>query len=303
MLDRAAKLLLAGVCLAGATACDDGGPTSPTPTETMIAPASVIGRTVAITIGETHTRCTAPPGTVIHYYFEDADTLRGVRADGIFDYPTKAWSYTRTGARSAQIEITWANDGRSEIELVFSADDRGTFEQRDCVRTAAALWSPRGRSSRWRAACRSRVRGGRGAAGAPRSAARPRRPAWGHRWCGPGRDARRSTRCGSGRLSRMKSVRAGRCRRPESGSASSRSRCCERPAADVRRCRARSAAAARSTACRDLVVVEGNLLCDETRGPGLAAGQCPAVRTVKGGTVRDHDPLQNCRSSKATRRK
>ena len=123
--------------------------------------------------------------------------------------------------------------------------------------------------------------------------------------CGSGRDARRSTRCGSGRLSRIKSVRAGRCRRPESGSASSRSRCCERPAADVRRCRARSAAAARSTACRDLVVVEGNLLCDETRGPGpgLAAGQCPAVRTVKGRTVRDHDPLQNCCSSTATRRK
>ena len=44
----------------------------------------------------------------------------------------------------------------------------------------------------------------------------------------------------------------------------------------------------------DLVVVEGNLLCDETRGPGpgLPAGQCPAVRTVKGRTVRDHDPLQ-----------
>ena len=89
---------------------------------------------------------------------------------------------------------------------------------------------------------------------------------------------------------------------PESGSAGSRSRCCERPAADVRRCRARSAAAARSTACRDLVVVEGNLLCDETRGPGpgLPAGQCPAVRTVKGRTVRDHDPLQYSRSSKAT---
>ena len=48
------------------------------------------------------------------------------------------------------------------------------------------------------------------------------------------------------------------------------------------------------------MVVEGNLLCGETRGPGLAAGQCPAVRTVKGRTVRDHDPLQNCRSSKAT---
>ena len=44
----------------------------------------------------------------------------------------------------------------------------------------------------------------------------------------------------------------------------------------------------------DLVVVEGNL-CDETRGPGpgLLAGQRPAVRTVKGGTVRDRDPLQN----------
>ena len=131
----------------------------------------------------------------------------------------------------------------------------------------------------------------------------------GPRWCGPGRDARRSTRCGSGRLSRIKSVRAGRwcvpadVAGPRNGSASSRSRCCDRPAADVRRCRACSAAAARSTACRDLVVVEGNLLCGETRGPGpgLAAGQCPAVRTAKGRTVRDHDPLQNCRSSKATR--
>ena len=76
--------------------------------------------------------------------------------------------------------------------------------RRAAVRTAAALWSPRGMSSRWRAACRSRVRGGRGAAGAPRSAARPWRPAWEPRWCGPGRDARRSTRCGSGRLSRIK---------------------------------------------------------------------------------------------------
>ena len=132
-------------------------------------------------------------------------------------------------------------------------------------------------------ACRSSVRGGRGAARAPRAAPRSRRPAWEPRWCGPGRDARRSTRCGSGRFSRIKSVRAGRCRRPESGSANSRSRCCERPAADVRRCRARSAAAARSTACRDLVVIEGNLLCDETRGPGpgLPAGQCPAARVAE----------------------
>ena len=132
MLDRAARLLLAGVCLVGATGCGDGGtPASPTPTEPMIAPASIVGRTLAATIRQTHTRCTAPPGSVIHYYFEDADTLRGVRADGLFDYPTKAWSYARTGARSGEIEVTWENDGRSEIELMFSADDRGTFEQRD----------------------------------------------------------------------------------------------------------------------------------------------------------------------------
>ena len=132
MLDRAARFLLAVMCLGGATACGDGGPTSPTsPAETMIAPASIIGRTVTVTIREAHTRCTAPPGTVVHYHFENADTVRGVRADGIFDFPTKAWSYTGTGARSAQIEITWENDGRSEIGLAFSADDRGTFEQRD----------------------------------------------------------------------------------------------------------------------------------------------------------------------------
>ena len=107
MLDRAARFLLAVMCLGGATACGDGGPTSPTPpAETMIAPASIIGRTVTVTIREAHTRCTAPPGTVVHYHFENADTVRGVRADGVFDFPTKAWSYTRTGSRSAQIEIT-----------------------------------------------------------------------------------------------------------------------------------------------------------------------------------------------------
>ena len=132
MLDRAARLLLAVMCLGGATACGNGGPTGPTPpAETMFAPASLIGRIVTVTIREAHTLCTAPPGTVVRYHFENADTLRGVRADGIFDYPTKAWSYRRTGGRSAQIEIMWENDGRSEIGLAFSADDRGTFEQRD----------------------------------------------------------------------------------------------------------------------------------------------------------------------------
>ena len=132
MLERAARLLLTGVCLAGAMGCgDNGAPTSPTPTQTMIAPESIVGQTLAVTVRQTHTRCTAPPGSVIRYYFEDADTLRGVRADGLFDYPTKSWSYARTGARSGETEITWGNDGRSEIELSFSANDRGTFEQRD----------------------------------------------------------------------------------------------------------------------------------------------------------------------------
>ena len=130
-LDRVVGLLLAGVCLGGATACDDGGPTRPTPVETMIAPESIVGRTATVTIRETHTRCTAPPGSVIHYHFEDADALRAVRADGLFDSPVRDWSYTRTGARSAEIEITWEHDGRSEIELAFTADDRGTFEQQD----------------------------------------------------------------------------------------------------------------------------------------------------------------------------
>ena len=133
MLGRAARLLLVGACLGSAAACGDGSPTRPTPmpTETMIAPESIVGRTVAVTIRQAHTRRTAPPGRFIRYHFEDADTVRGVRSDGIFDYPTMDWSYTRTGARSAEIEITWANDGRSEIELAFSADDRGSFEQRD----------------------------------------------------------------------------------------------------------------------------------------------------------------------------
>jgi len=126
--------LLAGVCLGSATACDDGGPTRPTPVETvetMIAPQGVIGRTANLTIGETLTRCTAPSGSVIRYHFVDADTLRAVRVDGLFDGPASDWSYMRTGARVAQINITWEHEGRSEIELTFAAEDSGTFEQRD----------------------------------------------------------------------------------------------------------------------------------------------------------------------------
>lgn len=128
---RIAGGLLAGVCLGSATACDDGGPTRPTPVETMIAPESIIGRTATVTIRETRTRCTAPPGTVIHYHFADAETLRAIRTDGLFDGPARDWSYTRTGARAAEIEITWERDGRSEVELAYTAEDRGTFEQRD----------------------------------------------------------------------------------------------------------------------------------------------------------------------------
>ena len=134
ILNRAARLLVAGACLGSATACDDGGPTGPTPVEpveTMTAPASIVGRTVTGTIRETLTRCTAPPGSIIRYHFEDADTLQTVRADGLFDGLASEWLYTRTGARSAEIEIAWENNGRSEIELAFSADDRGTFEQLD----------------------------------------------------------------------------------------------------------------------------------------------------------------------------
>ena len=85
MLDRAARLLLlAGACLGGTVACDDAGPTRPTPVEAMIALESILGRTVTATINETHARCTAPPGSVIHYHFEDADPARAVRTDGLF---------------------------------------------------------------------------------------------------------------------------------------------------------------------------------------------------------------------------
>ena len=71
------------------------------------------------------------PGSVIHYHFEDANTLRAIRADGLFEGVGSEWSYTPTGARSAEVEVAWENSGRSEIELTFLAGDRGTFEQRD----------------------------------------------------------------------------------------------------------------------------------------------------------------------------
>ena len=127
MLDS--RLLLACLC---SVACGDGPVTTPTaPTETMIAPASIIDRTVVATIRQTDTRCTALPGTVIRYHFEDADTLRVTRDDGLFADTTMTWTYTRTGPRSAEIEITLQDEGRSEIDLEFTAEDRGTFDQRD----------------------------------------------------------------------------------------------------------------------------------------------------------------------------
>ena len=129
---RVARVLLAVVCIGGAMACDDGGPTRPTlVVETTIASESVIGRTASLTIGEMLTRCTAPSGSVIRYHFVDTNTLRAVRVDGLFDRSARNWSYMRTGARAAQIEITWQHEGRSEIDLTFSAGDRGTFDQRD----------------------------------------------------------------------------------------------------------------------------------------------------------------------------
>lgn len=135
-LERATGALLVGVCLGGATACGDGGPTRPTPTtptpvETNIAPESVIGRTADFTIEETFTRCTAPPRSVTSYHFVDSNTVRAVRVDGLFDESASNWLYTRTGARAAQIEIEWEHEGRSEIDLTFEVEDRGAFEQRD----------------------------------------------------------------------------------------------------------------------------------------------------------------------------
>ena len=117
MLDRAARLLLAGACLGrrhglrrrwgadqpNADRDDDRAGKHRRPHAGSHHQADAYALHCA-------------PGSVIRYYFEDADTLRGVRADGLFDYPTKAWSYARTGARSGEIEITWENDGRSEID-------------------------------------------------------------------------------------------------------------------------------------------------------------------------------------------
>ena len=122
-------------CVLTTLSCDGSptGPTGPSGTnETTIAPTSIIGKLVVFTIRDRYTQCVAPPGTTIQYYFESRDTIRGVRDNAaVFDYPTISWSYRRTGSRSGEIDISWANGSSSEIEVEFSSASSGRFEQRD----------------------------------------------------------------------------------------------------------------------------------------------------------------------------
>ena len=134
---RPISLVLVGALGAAAAGCEGegGGPTSPTgsgSSETTLAPASILDRTVIFTIRERYTPCVASPGTTIRYFFQDANTIRGVRdTQDVFDEPTTSWNYRRTGSRSGEININWANGTRSEIELSFSSETRGTYEQQD----------------------------------------------------------------------------------------------------------------------------------------------------------------------------
>ena len=128
------RQILAAVLLAVLFGCesDDGLPVSPTGgSTTTYAPSSIIGQTVIFTIRERFTDCTASPGTVIRYFFESPSRIRGVRPDGVFDAPSRSWRYSQTGRRTGVINITWINGSRSEIDLTFTSETRGTFEQMD----------------------------------------------------------------------------------------------------------------------------------------------------------------------------
>ena len=98
---------------------------------TVKAPTSIVGRQLVETITDHFNQCVAPVGTVIRYWFIDENTIRGVRDDRSFNFPTRSWSYERTGQQEGRITLNYINGTVSVLELMFLTLNSGTLEFSD----------------------------------------------------------------------------------------------------------------------------------------------------------------------------
>ena len=99
--------------------------------ETISVPPTIIGKVVVFTITEPLNACSAPAGTTGRMWFVDENTIRAVRDDGSFDFPTTSWEYERTGGNTGRIEAHFQNGSWTIWGLVFTSNTMGTAEARD----------------------------------------------------------------------------------------------------------------------------------------------------------------------------
>ena len=136
MKERIAAIGVVAVMLLGA--CDD---VTDLPTtggsDGVIAPASILGRTLTMTIRESLTACTADAGTTLEHEFIDENTIRYVQTGGrSHTLETESWVYERRGASGGYFRLNYTNGTYSTTELNFTSEAGGTYESKGYLGTA-----------------------------------------------------------------------------------------------------------------------------------------------------------------------
>lgn len=118
------------ICLVAASAVLLGGCSKVAGTTEVIIPDDLTGWALTTRVSESLNRCSSLPGIEARFYFIDKTTIRGVRSDGTFDYPTRSWSYTRTGEKSVRVRLDWTTGGTDVFDLTFTSGSTGRFESK-----------------------------------------------------------------------------------------------------------------------------------------------------------------------------
>ena len=118
------------ICVVAASAVLLGGCSETAGMTEIVIPDDLVGWELSITVSEALNSCSAEPGTTGRFHFIDRDTIRGVRDDGSFDYPTESWSYTRTGEKSVRVRLNWISGGYEVFDLTFTSGSTGQFDAR-----------------------------------------------------------------------------------------------------------------------------------------------------------------------------
>ena len=133
-----AAALLAVVLLAG---CEEMGIPDSGSSESVIAPRSIIGRTITLTVQEPLTECTAPRGTTLVYEFIDASTIRYEQTGGrSHSLETESWEYERDGPNEGTFYLYYVNGTASITQLAFTSEDGGTHDSKGYARSQAYLY-------------------------------------------------------------------------------------------------------------------------------------------------------------------